>query len=206
LIEYSVSSKIAEGTMYFLPRDEAKTLEKALRRQIEAQPKPRRVLYYDSGVRDYASAASLIASSIGAFTAATVLFQFAISGDGWGEHERDHEGWRAYRRWRGAAGDARRLYDAPGHNFVAGDAPHLTRVIELALLPGWDAMLAATPRRQLAVLSHDDRMEIYRGFDSRALSEKLVALGYWHDGGARARDVAAAHTAAAKGRANRRAQ
>jgi hypothetical protein len=186
--------------MYFLTRNESNLLEKQLRGQIEAQPKPRRVLYYDSGARDYASAARLIAGSIGAFTEATVLFLFAITGDGWNEDARQHKGWAAYRGWREAAGDARRLYDAPGHQFGAGEAPHLTTVIELALVLGWDAMVAATPRRQLAVLSHDDRMEIYRGFESRALSEKLVALGYWHDGGARARNVAAAHGAAAKRR------
>ena len=71
--------------MYFLTRNESKLLEKKMRRQIEAQPKPRRVLYYDSGTRDYASAARLIAGSIGAFTEATVLFLFAITGDGWNE-------------------------------------------------------------------------------------------------------------------------
>jgi len=30
------------------------------------------------------------------------------------------------------------------------------------------------------LLSHDDRMEIYRGFDWRLLTEKLTALGFWH--------------------------
>jgi hypothetical protein len=75
------------------------------------------------------------------------------------------------------------------------------QVIASALELGWDALVAATPKRQLAFLSHDDRMEIYSGFQASALSEKLVALGYWRDGGARARDIVAA--AAIKGRRRR---
>jgi len=35
--------------MYFLGRDEAKVLEKKLRRQIAEQPGPKLVLYYNSG-------------------------------------------------------------------------------------------------------------------------------------------------------------
>jgi len=34
--------------------------------------------------------------------------------------------------------------------------------------------------RQLLLLSHNDRIEIYRGFDWRALAERLLVLGYWH--------------------------
>jgi hypothetical protein len=56
----------------------------------------------------------------------------------------------------------------------------LARVIEFALLLGWDALVAASPKRQLSFLSHDDRMEIYRGFDRRRLAERLTALGYWY--------------------------
>jgi hypothetical protein len=189
-----------EPVMYFLTRDESKRLEKNLRRQIDAQPKPRRVLYYDSGARDYTTAASLIVDSIGAFTEATVIFLFAISGDGWNGHLQQHKGWGAYRRWREAIGDTRRLYEAPGHRFETGEQAHLVKVVELALLLGWDAIVAAVPGRQLAVLSHDDRMEIYRGFESMALSEKLVALRYWRDGGVRARDVAAARAASERRR------
>jgi hypothetical protein len=56
----------------------------------------------------------------------------------------------------------------------------LSTVIEFALQLGWDALLVAKPKRQLLLLSHDDRMEIYRGFEGRALAEKLTRLGYWH--------------------------
>ena len=52
-------------------------------------------------------------------------------------------------------------------------------MIQFALRPGWDALIAAKPGRQLLFLSHDDRMEIYRGFDWRPLGEQLIKLGYW---------------------------
>jgi hypothetical protein len=56
----------------------------------------------------------------------------------------------------------------------------LSQVLESALELGWDALVAAKPGRQLLFLSHDDRMEIYRGFEWRMLAEKLIALGYRH--------------------------
>src|SRR5262249_24064937 len=102
-----------------------------------------------------------------------------LRGDGWGEIARDHRGWSAYRTWRREAGETRRLNDAPGHQFEAWEGAQLARAFELALSIGWDAFVAATPKRQLAVLSHDDRMEICRGFDRRRLAERLIALGYW---------------------------
>jgi hypothetical protein len=46
--------------MHFLAADEAKLAEKKLLRQIAASPKPRLILYYDSGARDYGSAARTI--------------------------------------------------------------------------------------------------------------------------------------------------
>jgi hypothetical protein len=191
--------------VHFLSHSEARILERRLRRRIKAQPKPRRVLYYQSGNRDYPNAARLIAPSIGVFTEAIILFQFAVTGDGWNDYLQNHEGWRTYREWRKAAGDAFRLYDAPGHRFDTQESERLAQVIEFALVLGWDALIAATPGQQLAFLSHDDRMEIYRGFESGPLTEKLVALGYWRDGGARACDIVAARTEVAKS-GGRRAQ
>jgi hypothetical protein len=165
--------------MRFLTRDEARSLEKELRRQMAVQSKPKLVLYYQSGRRDYASAAQAITAATGAFTKATVLYQFAITGDGWDEMMRDHEGWRAYRKWRKGAGETSRLYDTPGHQFDAGEVELLADLIAFALLLGWDALIAASPKRQLAFLSHDDRMEAYHGFDRRRLAKKLVGQGYW---------------------------
>jgi hypothetical protein len=166
--------------MYFLARDEANLLEKKLRRQIADQPKPKLVLYCESRNRDYSNAANAITESIGEFSEATLLFLFCVTGDGWNEDMRTNDRWGRYRRWRGAIGESRRLSDAPGHQFERQEAEHLSQVLESALELGWDALVAAKPGRQLLFLSHDDRMEIYRGFEWRMLAEKLIALGYRH--------------------------
>ena len=165
--------------MQFLDRDEAKLQEEKLRRQIADRPRPKLVLYYKSGHRDYADAANAIATAAGAFTEATLHFLFCVSGDGWNDDLADSERWAEYRRWRSANGEHRRLYDAPGHRFEAGETVQLASVIQFALRLGWDALIAAKPGRQILFLSHDDRMEIYRGFEWRRLGEKLIKLGYW---------------------------
>jgi hypothetical protein len=166
--------------VHFLALDQAKLLEKRLRRQIADQPRPKLVLYYNSGNRDYSIAANAIAASIGKFTEATLLFSFSVTGDGWTENIPRSERWSRYRRWRAENGENRRLSDAPAHLFEAHEAERLSEVIDFALQLGWDALVAAKPRRQLLLLSHDDRMEIYRGFERRLLAGKLIALGYWH--------------------------
>jgi hypothetical protein len=171
--------------MYFLGRHEAKLLEKKLRRQIADQPRPKLVLCYSSGNRDYSSVAKAITASIGEFTEATVQFLFSVGGDGWNKELATNERWGRYREWRAAIGEMRRLYDAPGHQFEPHEAEHLSKVIEFALQLGWDALVAANPGRHLLWLSHDDRMEIYRGFEWRLLAEKLIALGFWRPKGTR---------------------
>ena len=165
--------------MQFLDRDEAKLQEEKLRRQIADKPRPKLVLYYESGHRDYSEAANAIVAAAGNFTDATLHFLFCVSGDGWNDDLGTHERWGRYRRWRSANGENRRLYDAPGHRFEAHEAAHLSSTIAFALQLGWDALIAARPGRQLLFLSHDDRMEIYRGFEWRSLAEKLMKLGYW---------------------------
>jgi len=180
--------------MQFLARDEAGFLQKKLDRQIADKPKPKLVLYYESGNRDYSKAANAITASIGDFTNVTLLYLFCVTGDGWSEGNASDERWRRYRLWRAANGDYRRLYEAPGHWFERGEAGDLSKVIAFALHLGWDALLAATPGRQLLFLSHDDRMEIYRGFDRRRLAERLIALGNWRratrEGGTRGDNLA----------------
>ena len=166
--------------MHFIARDEAMLLEKQLRGQIADKPKPRIILYYNSGGGDYSAATRVITASIGEFTEATLHFLFCVSGDGWSEGNEMDEQWRRYRQWRGAKGEPRRLYDAPVHLFAHDEAEQLSKALEFALQLGWDALLAAKPGRQLLLLSHDDRIEINRGFDWRSLAEKLIALGYWY--------------------------
>jgi hypothetical protein len=165
--------------MNFLNRDEAKVLEKKLRRQMADQPGPKLVLYYNSGAHNYSHAANAIAASTGKFTQVTLLFLWCLSG-GWDERTATSEPWSRYRQWREATGETRPLYDAPGHQFEAHEVEHFSKAVEFSLQLGWDALVATKPRRQLLLLSHDDRMEIYRGFERRLLAEKLIALGYWY--------------------------
>jgi len=166
--------------MRFLERDETSSLEKKLRQQIADKPKPKTILYYDSGNRDYSRSANAIAGATGGFSEAALLFLFCATGDGWNEICAGNEQWRLYRQWRTAHGEDRRLYDAPGHLFAPHEVKQLSEAVDFSLQLGWDALLTAQPGRQLMLLSHDDRMEIYRGFDWRLLTEKLTALGFWH--------------------------
>jgi hypothetical protein len=166
--------------MNFLGQDEASPLEKKLRREIAEYPSPKFVLYYESGDRDYSAAANAIAQSTGNFSEATVLFLFAVSGDGWNEHSARDQRWGRYSKWRVANNEDRRLYEAPGHRFEAHEVEQFSKAVEFALELGWDALVAAKPGRQLLVLSHDDRLEIYRGFKGRLLVRQLTGLGYWH--------------------------
>jgi hypothetical protein len=115
----------------FLARDEARSLQKKLDRQIADKPMPKLVLYYESGNRDYFKAANAIAASIGDFTNVTLLYLFCVTGDGWSEGNASDERWRRYRLWRAANGDQRRLYDAPGHRFERGEGDDLSKVLAL---------------------------------------------------------------------------
>jgi hypothetical protein len=166
--------------MQFLSRQEADSLEKKLRRQLGSVDEPKAVLYYTSGRRDYAPAARLIAAAAGDFSEAAVLFSFCVTGDGWNEHASPESGWPAYRQWRSSLGEDRRLHDAPGHLFARGESEQFSRVIEFALILGWDALVGAKPGRNQVFLSHDDRVEVLAGFEARVLTKKLLALGYWH--------------------------
>lgn len=162
--------------MHFMASNDAKRLAKKLRRQIDEQGQPRLVLYYRSGDRDYRDASQAIIATLGKFTQATLCFLFCVTGDGWNEDLATHEGWMRYREWRAAHGENRRLSEAPGHRFESHEAEHLSKAVAFALQLGWDALLAAKPDRRLLLLSHDDRVEVYRGSASRLLAEKLIAL------------------------------
>jgi len=165
--------------MKFFARDEATLLEEKLRRDIAEYADPKFVLYYQSGGRDYSAAANAIALSTGTFSEATVLFLFSVSGDGWDEHSASDQRWNRYRRWRAANHEDHRLYEAPGHQFEPNEVEHLSKTVEFALELGWDALVAVKPGRQLLFLSHDDRLEIYRGFSGGLLVRQLTGLGYW---------------------------
>jgi hypothetical protein len=162
----------------FLGKDEAQPLEKKLSYALAECGTPKVVLYYDSGPRDYVPPAKLIAQSAGPFAEATVLYQYSMS-TGWDEWSANHAGWQRYRRWRAANGDERPLYDAPVQQFGSDDVDLLSDTIAFALELGWDAIVSVRPGRQLMLLSHDDRVEIYRGFNVRELAGQLDGLDYW---------------------------
>jgi hypothetical protein len=165
--------------MKFLTREDADLLEEKLRRELAEHPEPKFVLYYESGSRDYSRAADAIARSAGRYSEATLLFLFSVSGDGWSEHEMNDERWVRYRRSRAAHGDSSRLHDTPGHRFDANEGKPLSEMIAFALELGWDALVTTKPGRQLLFLSHDDRLEIHRGFSGGALVKELITLGTW---------------------------
>ena len=60
--------------MHFLSKDEAKVLEKKLRRELAELSKPKFVVYYDSGNRDYSKAATAISEATGSFSEVRILF------------------------------------------------------------------------------------------------------------------------------------
>jgi len=166
--------------MKFLDRTAGSLLEKKLRREIAEYADPKFTLYYESGARDYSAAANAIASSVGRFSEAIALFSFCVSGDGWNEASVPDERWGRYRKWRAANNEHRRLYEAPLHQFEPNETEHFAKTIEFALELGWDALLSAKPGRQLLSISHDDRLEVYRGFGGGSLVRQLTGLGYWH--------------------------
>ena len=108
-----------------------------------------------------------------------MLFSFCVSGDGWNESSVTDERWSRYRKWRASHDEDRRLYEAPGHQFEPNEVEHLSKAVEFALELGWDALVTAKPGRQLLFLSHDDRVEVYRGFKGGLLVGQLTGLGYW---------------------------
>jgi hypothetical protein len=165
--------------MHFFARDEATLLEKKFRREITEYDDPKFALYYESGHRDYSAAANAIVLSSGTFSEATVLFSYCLSGDGWDEYSASDPRWIRYRRWRATHSEGRRLYEAPGHRFELDEVEQFSKTVEFALELGWDAVIAAKPGRQLLFLSHDDRLEIYRGFGGGLLVRQLIGLGYW---------------------------
>lgn len=166
--------------MRCLPRDKADALAKKLDREIAEYATPKAILYEDgASARDYAVAAQAIARSGGRFSEAVVLFQWALRGDGWDDLTSSDETWSRYRNWRASHGEQRRLYEAPAHLFVGDEMALFAEAIEFALRLGWDAVVAAKPKRQLVLLSHDYRIDIYRGFGGGALTRKLVDAGCW---------------------------
>jgi hypothetical protein len=158
--------------MNFLDHTEAEQLAPRLLRD-KSDGEPRMFLFYQGG--RHADAGRAIAAAPGRFTEAMLLFRFAVHGDGWGSPRPE---WRRFGAWRTAMGESRRLADAPGHVFAAHETEHFATALAFAMELGWDAVVAVKPKRQLLWLSHDDFIEVHRGFGGGALRRALISLGF----------------------------
>jgi hypothetical protein len=87
--------------------------------------------------------------------------------------------WRRYAQWRRTAGEARALYDAPGHKFEQGECAEASTAIEFALYLGWDAVIFGCRLRSLIRLSHDDLFQVmvHSREELSALSTQLTQIG-----------------------------
>ena len=162
--------------MQFLSRDQCTPLLR--RKDVGRVDAGADVILYYASSRDWQRAAETIVAGLGDVSFALGLFDFAITGDGYGEaaHASDH--WRAYRNWRATQGCRLRLYDGPGHLFGPGEAHLLRELFEHALTIGWDMRFAARPGSWAFRLSHDDRIEFVAGENRRALAARLEKLGW----------------------------
>jgi hypothetical protein len=84
--------------------------------------------------------------------------------------------WVAYRQWRAAHHEPRRLFEAPGHVFDASERDLCATAVAWALRLGWDAFLASRERASVTALSHDDRITIYARTRPTALIVDLAKL------------------------------
>ena len=167
--------------MLFLGRDETASVEQKLRRYLRGKDNPKVTMYHTSGMVSQAVPASAIVDAIAGYSEATLIFKFAVAGDGYGPSEVNVGPWRSYRNWRQSTGEMRRLYDAPGHVFAGDDAAALSFVVHLALEIGWDMWFFAKPGRHAAFFSHDERIEIYSGFEARVLAKRLSKIKGWRE-------------------------
>jgi hypothetical protein len=139
------------------------------------QTEPAVTLYYTSGDVPYMNAAERIAKALGTYEEAVLICTGLPWGDFWNT---GNVRWQAYYDWRKASGDRRRLYDAPMHMFGSGELDQLRQALVFAFELGWDAELLSRPGRCRLVLSHDDRMAIFRLPHKRRLEHQLKALGF----------------------------
>jgi hypothetical protein len=76
-----------------------------------------------------------------------------------------------------ATRESRSLYEVPGHVFDRTESTALGKLIEWAILTGWDALIGAKPDRCVIHLSHDDRITIYARSTPARLIRTIEKLG-----------------------------
>jgi hypothetical protein len=133
---------------------------------------------YESLLKQSAAVCQLLTECLGDFTWA-VLWAYELP---FGDRSTEAEppgGWGRYASWRQAAGESRRLYDAPGHLFAAGERSAVAEALVFAIRLGWDAVLFGSPPRAVIRLSHDDDIDIMArsAKEISRVTDALVRLG-----------------------------
>ena len=74
------------------------------------------------------------------------------------------EDWPRYYAWRGAQGERRELWKAPGHRFAPTERGLIQELLTLIMENGWDAdvlcSVGGRADRRLAKVSHDEWCEV----------------------------------------------
>ncbi|MBV9246172.1 MAG: hypothetical protein JO366_15310 [Methylobacteriaceae bacterium] len=133
--------------------------------------------FYDSPLRTATEVAQNLVEHLGNFDAALLRAHGLV----WGDRSLDADpppAWKAYRLWRRAHGELRRLYDAPGHLFDTEERGDLVAAIEFAIQTGWDTLIVPHPTRCIINLSHDDLVTIHSRANRPGIVPQLEALGF----------------------------
>lgn len=85
--------------------------------------------------------------------------------------------WRDYAQWRLRQDEHRSLYDAPGHEFAAGDCGEVVELTQAAIYMGWDARAFSSPFRCVIDLSHDDIVTLRSSSNLFEVTARLIQLG-----------------------------
>ncbi|QLP97033.1 MAG: hypothetical protein HZY79_06015 [Rhodoblastus sp.] len=124
------------------------------------------------------AAAEALAAAFGPIRKAMVIFDGTPFGDDQSPGKTDWPDWRAFREWRRALSEARRLADAPAHRLEHGEDERLRALLEHAIKLGWDARILVEPGGWAFRLSHDDRIEFVSGASRKQAARALAHLGW----------------------------
>ena len=164
--------------MRFLTRDEAAPW---LRRGIaEKLKRPADVILYAEPTTADAAAEALV-TAFGPIRRAIVIFDGTPFGDDRSPGKDDWPDWRAFREWRQACGERRRLADVPAHVLQSHlqaqiDDGSLRTLLGHAIRLGWDARILVEPGGWAIRLSHDDRIELVAGAKRKPAARALERL------------------------------
>src|SRR5262245_28469528 len=107
--------------------------------------------FYQSRMKNARSVTDHLVDFLSDFTWAMVWAYALPLGDR-SREDNAPDDWRRYTLWRRSAGEARALYEAPGHLFEPNERSKLADAIEFAIYTGWDAIVLARPLRCIMTL------------------------------------------------------